>query len=103
MEFLKLIPDKTRDYILTDFLFKDIISAPHFQSFLSAGKQIDNNFCYELSFGFIPRCYQPTAQDRYMIEEDNDCTEIYFILEGSWAIAFDSHTKTDQETKESLP
>jgi len=30
-----------------------------------------------------------------MIEEEGDCTEIYFIMSGEWAVAFDSFAKGD--------
>jgi hypothetical protein len=30
-----------------------------------------------------------------MIEEEGDVTEIYFIMDGDWAVAFDSFSKGD--------
>ena len=30
-----------------------------------------------------------------MLEEEGDVTEIYFIMSGKWAIAFDSFAKTE--------
>ena len=33
-----------------------------------------------------------------MIEEEGDVTEIYFIMDGEWAVAFDSFAKGDVST-----
>lgn len=44
-----------------------------------------------MAFGFQPRLYQPTAEDRYILEEEGDVTEISFILSGEWAIAFNTY------------
>lgn len=54
------------------------------------GKEFDTNFLYEIAFGFMPRLFKNTAEDRYIYEEEIDVTEIYFILKGEWAIAFNS-------------
>jgi hypothetical protein len=43
----------------------------------------------------MPRDFNAEANDRYMFEEEGDVTEIYFIMKGDWAIAFDSFSKDD--------
>ena len=43
----------------------------------------------------MPREFLDDPTDRYIIEEEGDVTEIYFILSGDWAIAFDSFAKSD--------
>ena len=35
-----------------------------------------------MAFGFMPRFYLPTADDRYILEEEGDVTEINFVLNG---------------------
>lgn len=59
------------------------------------GKEFDTNFLYEIVFGFMPRQFKNTAEDRYMYEEEGDVTEIYFIMKGDWAVAFNSYSKSD--------
>jgi hypothetical protein len=91
------------------FLFQDIITSPAFKSFFKMGKEFDPNFLFEIAFGFLPRQFKNTPEDRYMYEEELDVTEIYFILKGDWAIAFNSYYKmsdvqltqsvTDEELK----
>ena len=43
----------------------------------------------------MPREFQNTEEDRYLLEEEGDVTEIYFIVKGSWCVAFDSFAKDD--------
>jgi hypothetical protein len=43
-----------------------------------------------VAFGFLPREFNNTAVDRYIYEEDQDVTEMYFITKGTWAICFKS-------------
>jgi hypothetical protein len=72
------------------FLFEDILKKPAFQSFFRSGKEFDSNFAYEIAFGFMPREFIDSPSDRYILEEEGDVTEIYFIMKGDWAICFDS-------------
>ena len=57
------------------------------------GREFDANFVYEVAFGFLPRQFKNTPEDRYILEEEGDVTEIYFIMKGEWAIAFNSYLK----------
>lgn len=64
-----------------------------FKSFFRPGKEYDGNFLYELAFGFMPRQFKNNAEERYLYEEENDVTEIYFIIKGDYAISFNSYCK----------
>ena len=75
---------------MCNFLFEDIIGNPAFKSFFIPGREFDSNFLYEVSFGFMPRLFQGNKEDRYILEEEGDVTEIYFIVNGEWAIGFNS-------------
>lgn len=55
---------------------------------MKCGQQQNDKFMYELSFGFIPRFFAPNAEERYILEEESDVTEIYFVMKGQWALAF---------------
>ena len=72
------------------FMFEDIITIRAFKTFFKMGKEFDPNFLYEVSFGLMPRCFKPTPDDRYIFEEEIDVTEIYFLLKGTFGVAFNS-------------
>jgi hypothetical protein len=77
-------------------MFEDVFNKTAFKSFFHLGREFDKSFAYQVTFGFMPREFEDNAQDRYMLEEEGDVTEIYFIMKGNWAIAFDSFAKTDE-------
>jgi len=74
-------------------LFDDILMKTAFQSFFRAGSKFDSNFAFQVAFGFIPREFTDDPIDRYILEEEGDVTEIYFIMSGEWAVGFDSFAK----------
>lgn len=37
-----------------------------------------------------------------MLEEEGDVTEIFFVLKGNWAIAFDCFTKLDEDNLDDI-
>jgi len=37
-----------------------------------------------------------------MLEEEGDATEIFFVLKGNWAIAFDCFTKLDEDNLDEI-
>ena len=76
---------------MTHFLFDDIINRPSFRNFFRVGREFDQNFVYQVAFGFMPRRFENTAADRYILNEEGDVTEIYFIVNGEWAIGYNSH------------
>jgi hypothetical protein len=91
------IPFKIQDHIMTEFLFEDLLTKTAFQSFFRTGNEFDDSFTYEIAFGFIPREFLDTPEDRYIYEEEGDVTEIYFIMKGAWCVAFDSFARGDLE------
>jgi hypothetical protein len=66
-----------------------------FKSFFRAGSDLSPNFLYEVAFGFMPRQFKANENERYLYNEECDVTEIYFIIRGEYAIAFNSYTKFD--------
>jgi hypothetical protein len=77
-------------------MFADVFNKTAFQSFFRLGREFDKSFAYQVTFGFMPRQFEDNSQDRYILEEEGDVTEIYFIMQGKWAVAFDSFAKTDE-------
>jgi hypothetical protein len=64
-----------------------------FRPFFRVGREFDANFIYEISFGFTPRQYKNSADDRYMFEEEGDVSEVIFIMSGEWGVAYNSYVK----------
>jgi hypothetical protein len=67
-----------------------------YKSFFKPGKEFDPNFLYQITFGFMPRQFKNTPEDRYLYEEEGDVSEIYFIQKGEWGIAFNSYIKSSE-------
>ena len=78
---------------MCEFLFADVLKKTAYATFFRSGNEFDSNFSYEVSFGFMPREFLGTVDDRYLYEEEGDVTEIYFITGGNWCIAFESFAK----------
>jgi hypothetical protein len=38
----------------------------------------------------MPREFLDEPSDRYLLEEEGDATEMYFIMHGQWCVAFNS-------------
>ena len=76
---------------MTHFLFDDIITKAAFRNFFRIGREFDSNFVYQVAFGFMPRQFDNNADDRFILNEEGDVTEIYFIVKGEWAIGYNSH------------
>ena len=90
-EYFDAIPHWIQEFIMTNFLFFDIIEKKSFDNFFRIGREFDSNFVYQVAFGFMPRQFDPTESDRFILNEEGDVTEIYFIVKGDWAIGYNSH------------
>jgi hypothetical protein len=83
--------------LIKDFLYNDFINKPAYSDFFDTGNSFNSRFSYEVSFGFMPREFNDSPEDRYIYEEEGDVTEIYFLIKGQWAVAFDSFCKYDAD------
>ena len=45
----------------------------------------------------MPRFYRGDTDDRYILEEEGDVTEINFVIKGEWGIGFSTHTVVENE------
>ena len=81
---------KIKEHIMCKFLFEDIIEKAAFKSFFRVGREFDSNFVYQVAFGFMPRMFKNTKDDRFILEEEGDVTEIYFIISGDWGVGYNS-------------
>src|SRR6056300_1507735 len=46
----------------------------------------------------MPRQFMPTKDDRYILVEEDDVTEIYFIIKGEWAVGFNNFPINHRDT-----
>ena len=100
VEYLDYIPSKAKEYIMTEFLYHDVLNKPTFRHFFQAGQEFNDKFLLELSFGFQPRMYEGTEADRFILEEFDDVPEITFIMKGTTGVAF--KTQASKEDLDSM-
>jgi len=50
----------------------------------------------------MPRHYFPTPDDRYILEEEGDVTEINFVMSGEWAIAFNTYVVSEENPEDEI-
>jgi hypothetical protein len=43
---------------------------------------------YDIAFGFMPRKFEPTEEDKVIYDEEEEVPEMYFITEGVVGIGF---------------
>jgi hypothetical protein len=84
--------------MVTKFLFVDILTNKGLRSFFDEPTTYESDFPYQIAFGFMPRQYLPTPDDRYILEEEGDATEINFVTSGEWAIAFNTYLTLEEDT-----
>jgi len=70
------------------YLFSDIFR--QFKRFFNvdSDKGKETRFLYDVAFGFMPRKFEPTEDDKIIYDEEEEVTEMYFVTEGVIGIAF---------------
>jgi hypothetical protein len=48
----------------------------------------NSRFLYDFAFGFMPRHFEPTDEDRIIYDEEDEVAEMYFILEGNVGVGY---------------
>ena len=66
-----------RRHIILNYLFDDIIYK--FRHFFQTYKNKDSEFLYDICFGFMPAKIDDTDEDRLILDEENEVTDMYFI------------------------
>ena len=85
-DFLETLPHKIKNQIMTVYLFEDIFR--QFKRFFNVDSAKDTHFLYDVAFGFMPRKFDITEEDKIIYDEEEEVPEMYFILEGNIGIAF---------------
>lgn len=65
---------------MSEYLFKDIFKMWGYFFHTKANRE--SKFLFDISFGFMPRRFEPTDEDKVIYDEEDDVPEMYFILEG---------------------
>ena len=85
-QYLESLPMKIKTQIMTVYLFQDVFLK--FRRFFKVDTPDEMNFLYDIAFGFLPRHFLPSDDDKIIYDEEQDVTEMYFIEEGIIGIAF---------------
>lgn len=84
--FLDQLPSRLKNQIMTVYLFSDIFEK--FKRFFNVDTVRESKFLFEVTFGFMPRKFEPTEEDKIIYDEEEDVTELYFFTEGFVGIGF---------------
>lgn len=68
------------------YLFSDLFM--QFKRFFQVDSVKDSRFLYECAFGFLPRKFDDTDEDRIIYDEEEEVLEMYFITEGVIGVGF---------------
>jgi hypothetical protein len=62
---------------MKEYLFEDIFIK--FKSFFNSSENQDQHFLYDIAFGFMPRRFDTSDEDKIIYDEEDEVTELYFI------------------------
>ena len=48
----------------------------------------NSRFLYDFAFGFMPRQFEATDEDSIIYDEEDEVSEMYFILEGNVGVGY---------------
>ena len=68
---------------MINYLFQDIFYK--FRQFFKTFENRESEFLYDISFGFMPRKFD---ENEIVYDEEDEVTEIYFIIEGAFGVGF---------------
>jgi hypothetical protein len=77
-----------RRKLLTTYIFEDVFHK--FMHFFKTRERKESKFLYDISFGFMPRYFNPNLdnEDKIIYGEEDEVPEMYFCLEGKVGIGF---------------
>ncbi len=89
-EYLNQCPKSVKYHIMLHYLFDDIIF--RFRAFfipkVNDVPLFDQNFLFEVSVGLIPVKFDVTPEDRLILDEEDEVSDMYFIMEGKIGIGY---------------
>jgi hypothetical protein len=77
-----------RRRLLTSYIFEDVFHK--FMHFFKIRERRESKFLYDISFGFMPRLFNPhiDPEDKILYEEESEVPEMYFCLDGKVGVGF---------------
>ena len=73
--------------LMTSYLFEDIFHK--FKHFFKTYENKESKFLYDISFGFLPRFFNPDdPDDKLLYDEESEIPEMYFCLEGKIGVGY---------------
>ena len=85
-EFLRALPRSIKRIIIKHYLFDDIFY--RFRLFFNTQENKDSKFLYDVAFGLRPRKYDTSEEERLILDEEDEVSEMYFVQEGIVGIGF---------------
>eukprot|EP00347_Sterkiella_histriomuscorum_P001570 403371524 len=86
-DYFDALPRDIKRQLMKEYLYEDVFTQYRFKDFFDNGEQMDPDFLYDISFGFQPRQFWPTGEDRFIYESFEYITEMYFVMKGKWSFA----------------
>ena len=81
------LPKSMKRRLMTNYLFQDVFF--RFRSFFNTVQNKDSKFLYEVSFGFMPRKFDPSEEDDEIIYDvEDEVSEMYFVLGGKVGVGY---------------
>ena len=89
-ETLNELPSSMKRKLMTNYVYEDIFKNFKFFFKSSCDSSRELNFLYDVSFGFLPRNFDPVfdEDDRYIYHEEDEVPEMYFCMEGLVSVGF---------------
>jgi hypothetical protein len=85
-EYLNQCPRQVKRHILINYLFDDIIFK--FRNFFNTNENLQSKLLYDVCFGLKPQKFDQTNSDNLIVDEENEVTDMYFIVEGNVGIGY---------------
>lgn len=89
-QYLNQCPRALKRHIIQNYLFDDIIY--RFRGFFNTQEikksNADTEFLYDICFGMHPAKFDSTDDDKLILDEEDEVTDMYFILEGEIKVGF---------------
>ena len=82
-KYMSALPISIKRTIMINYLFQDVFYK--FRQFFHTFEQRENEFLYDISFGFLPRKFE---ENEIIYDEEDEVPEIYFIMEGNIGVGF---------------
>ena len=86
-EYLNQCPQMIKYHIMLNYLFDDVIC--RFRPFFAdCNETTDANFLYDICFGLKPAKFDAIDDEKLILDEEDEVSDMYFIMEGCVGIGY---------------